>query len=109
MGYRDFKIHRELRHNINVLTIEFVILSSLSILGSFKTLEMKASKPGWWLLDTEVGENQVAGMQTPFLIIDKGITCMLFTGEGVPSTRLFPTSRLKVICKCENVKTGFFF
>ena len=28
------------------------------ILGSFKTLEMKASKPGWWLLDTEVGEIQ---------------------------------------------------
>ncbi|KAM8817409.1 coagulation factor V [Rhynchonycteris naso] len=39
--------------------------------GSFKTLEMKASNPGWWLLDTEVGENQIAGMQTPFLIIDK--------------------------------------
>lgn len=34
---------------------------------------MKASKPGWWLLDTEIGENQIAGMQTPFLIIDKGI------------------------------------
>ncbi|XP_040119486.1 coagulation factor V [Oryx dammah] len=39
--------------------------------GSFKTLEMKASKPGWWLLDTEVGEIQRAGMQTPFLIIDR--------------------------------------
>ncbi|XP_054549465.1 coagulation factor V isoform X1 [Talpa occidentalis] len=39
--------------------------------GSFKTLEMKASKPGWWLLDTQVGENQKEGMQTPFLIIDK--------------------------------------
>ncbi|XP_032771504.1 coagulation factor V isoform X2 [Rattus rattus] len=39
--------------------------------GSFKTLEMKASKPGWWLLDTAVGENQIAGMQTPFLVIDK--------------------------------------
>lgn len=34
---------------------------------------MKASKPGWWLLDTEIGENQIAGMQTAFLIIDKGI------------------------------------
>lgn len=34
---------------------------------------MKASKPGWWLLDTEVGENQRAGMQTPFLIIERGI------------------------------------
>lgn len=43
------------------------------ILGSFKTLEMKASKPGWWLLDTEVGEIQRAGMQTPFLIVDRGI------------------------------------
>ncbi|XP_004589370.2 coagulation factor V [Ochotona princeps] len=39
--------------------------------GSFKTLEMKASKPGWWLLDTAVAENQRMGMQTPFLIIDK--------------------------------------
>nr|XP_051714337.1 coagulation factor V isoform X2 [Oryctolagus cuniculus] len=39
--------------------------------GSFNTVEMKASKPGWWLLDTEVGENQRLGMQTPFLIIDK--------------------------------------
>ncbi|XP_070624220.1 coagulation factor V isoform X1 [Bos indicus] len=39
--------------------------------GSFKTLEMKASKPGWWLLDTEVGEIQRAGMQTPFLIVDR--------------------------------------
>ncbi|XP_074078065.1 coagulation factor V [Macrotis lagotis] len=39
--------------------------------GSFKTLEMKAARPGLWLLDTEVGENQIAGMQTPFLVIDK--------------------------------------
>ncbi|KAB0377036.1 hypothetical protein FD755_011480 [Muntiacus reevesi] len=39
--------------------------------GSFKTLEMKASKPGWWLLNTEVGEIQTAGMQTPFLIVDR--------------------------------------
>lgn len=35
---------------------------------------MKASKPGWWLLDTEIGENQRAGMQTPFLILDRGIS-----------------------------------
>ena len=47
---------------------------TLSVSGSFKTLEMKASKPGWWLLDTEVGENQRAGMQTPFLILDRGIS-----------------------------------
>lgn len=39
--------------------------------GSFKTLEMKAAKPGWWLLDTQVGESQRLGMQTPFLIVDK--------------------------------------
>nr|XP_019602979.1 PREDICTED: coagulation factor V [Rhinolophus sinicus] len=51
--------------------------------GSFKTLEMKASKPGWWLLDTEVGENQRAGMQTPFLIIDKDCEMPLGLSTGV--------------------------
>lgn len=53
--------------------------------GSFKTLEMKASKPGWWLLDTEVGENQVAGMQTPFLIIDKECKMPMGLSTGVIS------------------------
>ncbi|XP_003508322.1 coagulation factor V [Cricetulus griseus] len=53
--------------------------------GSFKTLEMKASKPGWWLLDTEVGENQIAGMQTPFLIIDKGCKMPMGLSTGVIS------------------------
>ncbi|XP_004464227.2 coagulation factor V isoform X1 [Dasypus novemcinctus] len=53
--------------------------------GSFKTLEMKASKPGWWLLDTEVGENQRAGMQTPFLIIDKGCKMPMGLSTGVIS------------------------
>uniref|UniRef100_A0A8C5L535 Coagulation factor V n=1 Tax=Jaculus jaculus TaxID=51337 RepID=A0A8C5L535_JACJA len=51
--------------------------------GSFKTLEMKASKPGWWLLDTEVGENQRAGMQTPFLIIDKECKMPMGLSTGV--------------------------
>ncbi|KAM4860376.1 coagulation factor V [Thomomys bottae] len=51
--------------------------------GSFKTLEMKASKAGWWLLDTEVGENQKAGMQTPFLIIDKGCKMPLGLSTGL--------------------------
>ncbi|KAK1329482.1 LOW QUALITY PROTEIN: hypothetical protein QTO34_011672 [Cnephaeus nilssonii] len=51
--------------------------------GSFKTLEMKASKPGWWLLDTEVGENQRAGMQTPFLIIDRECKMPLGLSTGV--------------------------
>ncbi|XP_042530334.1 coagulation factor V [Dipodomys spectabilis] len=51
--------------------------------GSFKTLEMKASKAGWWLLDTEVGENQRAGMQTPFLIIDKGCKIPLGLSTGM--------------------------
>ncbi|XP_051042098.1 coagulation factor V isoform X2 [Phodopus roborovskii] len=53
--------------------------------GSFKTLEMKASKPGWWLLDTEVGENQIAGMQTPFLIIDKGCKMPMGLSTGIIS------------------------
>ncbi|GAB1285630.1 Coagulation factor V [Apodemus speciosus] len=53
--------------------------------GSFKTLEMKASKPGWWLLDTEVGENQVAGMRTPFLIIDKGCKMPMGLSTGAIS------------------------
>ncbi|CAG02631.1 unnamed protein product, partial [Tetraodon nigroviridis] len=37
--------------------------------GSFATLEMYPSKPGLWLLETEVGFNQEKGMQTLFLVI----------------------------------------
>ncbi|XP_034522596.1 coagulation factor V [Ailuropoda melanoleuca] len=51
--------------------------------GSFKTLEMKASKSGWWLLDTEIGENQRAGMQTPFLIIDRECKMPMGLSTGV--------------------------
>nr|XP_008523772.1 PREDICTED: coagulation factor V [Equus przewalskii] len=51
--------------------------------GSFKTLEMKASKAGWWLLCTEVGENQRTGMQTPFLIIDKECKMPMGLSTGI--------------------------
>ncbi|CAM9677521.1 unnamed protein product [Bubo scandiacus] len=39
--------------------------------GSFRTIEMKPQRPGWWLLDTEVGEYQQAGMQASYLVIEK--------------------------------------
>ncbi|XP_030890818.1 coagulation factor V [Leptonychotes weddellii] len=51
--------------------------------GSFKTLEMKPSKSGWWLLDTEIGENQRAGMQTPFLIIDRECKMPMGLSNGI--------------------------
>ncbi|XP_058396091.1 coagulation factor V [Diceros bicornis minor] len=51
--------------------------------GSFKTLEMKPSKAGWWLLDTEVGENQRAGMQTPFLIVDRECKMPMGLSTGI--------------------------
>lgn len=40
--------------------------------GNFATLEMYPSKPGLWLLETEVGFNQEKGMQTLFLVIADG-------------------------------------
>lgn len=33
---------------------------------------MRTSKPGLWLLESEVGEYQQAGMQTLFLVLDEG-------------------------------------
>uniref|UniRef100_A0A6J0SW27 Coagulation factor V n=1 Tax=Pogona vitticeps TaxID=103695 RepID=A0A6J0SW27_9SAUR len=39
--------------------------------GSFTTVEMKPSKIGTWLLETEVSEYQEAGMQAFFTVIDK--------------------------------------
>ncbi|XP_053515284.1 coagulation factor V isoform X2 [Artibeus jamaicensis] len=60
--------------------------------GSFKTLEMKASKPGWWLLDTEVGENQRAGMRTPFLIIDRECKMPMGLSTGVVADRQIKAS-----------------
>lgn len=43
---------------------------------------MKPQKPGWWLLDTEVGEYQQAGMQASYLVIEKGteLRCSLAGG-----------------------------
>ncbi|XP_028846857.1 coagulation factor V isoform X2 [Denticeps clupeoides] len=38
--------------------------------GEFATLEMWPSKPGLWLLESEVGMSQQKGMQTLFLVID---------------------------------------
>uniref|UniRef100_A0A8D2JSC3 Coagulation factor V n=1 Tax=Sciurus vulgaris TaxID=55149 RepID=A0A8D2JSC3_SCIVU len=62
--------------------------------GSFTTLEMKASKPGWWLLDTEVGENQRVGMQTPFLIIDKECKMPMGLSTGIISDSQIKASEL---------------
>ncbi|XP_012693029.2 coagulation factor V [Clupea harengus] len=38
--------------------------------GGFATLQMWPSKPGLWLLESEVGLSQQRGMQTLFLVID---------------------------------------
>ncbi|CAJ1078923.1 coagulation factor V [Xyrichtys novacula] len=38
--------------------------------GGFATLEMRPSKPGLWQLESEVGFNQLKGMQTLFLVLD---------------------------------------
>ncbi|XP_041114974.1 coagulation factor V [Polyodon spathula] len=39
--------------------------------GTFGTIEMRPSKPGLWLLESEVGAYQQAGMQTLFLVLDE--------------------------------------
>ncbi|XP_057708547.1 coagulation factor V [Corythoichthys intestinalis] len=39
--------------------------------GSFATLEMYPSKPGLWLLESEIGFNQQRGMLALFLVLDK--------------------------------------
>lgn len=41
--------------------------------GSFATLQMWPSKPGLWMLESEVGISQQRGMQTLFLVLDNGI------------------------------------
>ncbi|XP_078514443.1 coagulation factor V [Lissotriton helveticus] len=46
--------------------------------GAFASLKMRPSKAGTWLLDTEVGEFQQAGMQASFLIM--GSECKLPMG-----------------------------
>ncbi|KAK6486843.1 coagulation factor V [Huso huso] len=68
--------------------------------GTFGTIEMRTSKPGLWLLESEVGEYQQAGMQTLFLVLDEDcghplglttqsvsdlhITAFKYTGEWKP-------------------------
>ncbi|CAM4463818.1 unnamed protein product [Lepidochelys kempii] len=39
--------------------------------GSFRTIEMTPPKAGMWLLDTEVGEYQQAGMQASFIVVEQ--------------------------------------
>ncbi|XP_038613796.1 coagulation factor V [Tachyglossus aculeatus] len=39
--------------------------------GSFQTLQMKAAQPGFWLLESEVGESQKERMRAIFHIINK--------------------------------------
>lgn len=51
-----------------------------SFQGSFQTVEMKPQRPGWWLLDTEVGEYQQAGMQASYLVLEKGTELRYFFG-----------------------------
>ncbi|KAM6292526.1 coagulation factor V [Porphyrio hochstetteri] len=51
--------------------------------GSFRTIEMKPQRPGWWLLDTEVGEYQQAGMQASYLVIEKECRVPMGLAGGV--------------------------
>ncbi|MGH0143764.1 UNVERIFIED_CONTAM: hypothetical protein FKN15_054609 [Acipenser sinensis] len=72
----------------------------LRIPSTFGTIEMRPSKPGLWLLESEVGAYQQAGMQTLFLVLDEDcghplgltaqsvsdlhITAFKYTGEWKP-------------------------
>ncbi|XP_064906002.1 coagulation factor V isoform X1 [Columba livia] len=51
--------------------------------GSFRTIEMKPQRPGWWLLDTEVGEYQQAGMRASYLVIEKECRIPMGLASGV--------------------------
>ncbi|XP_071395821.1 coagulation factor V [Centroberyx affinis] len=50
--------------------------------GGFATLEMWPSKPGLWLLESEIGFNQQKGMQTLFLVLDNDCSHPLGLGSG---------------------------
>ncbi|XP_071782422.2 coagulation factor V [Centroberyx gerrardi] len=50
--------------------------------GGFATLEMWPSKPGLWLLESEIGFNQQKGMQTLFLVLDNDCSHPLGVGSG---------------------------
>ncbi|KFP07659.1 Coagulation factor V, partial [Calypte anna] len=51
--------------------------------GSFRTIEMKPQRPGWWLLDTEVGEYQQAGMKASYMVIEKECRIPMGLASGV--------------------------
>ncbi|KAM6438830.1 coagulation factor V [Rhynochetos jubatus] len=51
--------------------------------GSFRTIEMKPQRTGWWLLGTEVGEYQQAGMQASYLVIEKECRTPMGLASGV--------------------------
>ncbi|OCT94736.1 coagulation factor V [Xenopus laevis] len=53
--------------------------------GSFATVEMKPSKPGQWLLDTEVAEYQQAGMQAMFHIVEAECSLPMGLSNGIIS------------------------
>ncbi|KAJ7320303.1 hypothetical protein JRQ81_019814 [Phrynocephalus forsythii] len=51
--------------------------------GSFTTVKMKPSVTGTWLLETEVGEYQEAGMQASFTVMDKGCRLPMGLESGI--------------------------
>ncbi|XP_009996574.1 PREDICTED: coagulation factor V [Chaetura pelagica] len=51
--------------------------------GSFRTIEMKPQRPGWWLLDTEVGEYQQAEVQTSYMVIEQECRMPMGLASGV--------------------------
>uniref|UniRef100_A0A8C8RC81 Coagulation factor V n=1 Tax=Pelusios castaneus TaxID=367368 RepID=A0A8C8RC81_9SAUR len=57
--FTEYGVHR---HQLGVFPL---------LPGSFRTIEMTPPKAGMWLLDTEVGEYQQAGMQASFLVVEK--------------------------------------
>ncbi|XP_078415826.1 coagulation factor V [Cetorhinus maximus] len=50
--------------------------------GAFKTIEMRSSKPGIWLLDCENGEHYKAGMQAHFLVLSQDCDYPLGMASG---------------------------
>lgn len=57
----------------NVFHSYNVLLNSFFYAGGFATLEMFPSKPGLWMLESEVGISHQRGMQTLFLVLGNGI------------------------------------
>ncbi|XP_009327928.1 PREDICTED: coagulation factor V [Pygoscelis adeliae] len=51
--------------------------------GSFRTIEMKPQRPGWWLLDTEVGEYQQAGFNNKLTVLSLECRTPMGLASGV--------------------------